>query len=956
MTNRGQLFLQQSYVDAWNEYAYILNHPSAVGWDHVIITASSEEQAQAYRLQLDERLAQARLPGSARYAVVPDPQNKRVGSGGATLNILSWLSAQGVRFSSERILVIHSGGDAKRVPQYSALGKLFSPVPRLLPDGRRSTLFDELIIALCGMPARMNCGMVVASGDVLLLFNALQIDLEGHSAAAISISEDVQTGQRHGVFLAGEGAVRRFLHKKEEAILRACGAVNAQGKVDIDTGLIWMHGDVLGALADMIAQEPPERFVNERVRLSFYGDFLYPLAEEATLQDYLAEEAEGVPGGELTHCRRRLWEVLRRYRMNLIRLSPAQFIHFGTTAELLRLVTDGAQAYAHLGWNARVLTNAGAGDFSANNAYIAPGAQIGSGSYVEDSRVGARARVGRGCILSNVWMEEGDVPDGTVLSGVRLRNGRCVVRRFAVSDNPKEDIGRTSCAGQGAGDLWAAPLYGDGADWPEALAAGGGSHSLSSSFQDADARAMLQEQRRLEDEIRCARAMDGMARRTSGQEWLAELGNGDALERQTKRLLDAAPAAPFGQKMRIYACAAAIARNKGLPEGALLESCYATVRDMIEHTALEPGEARFVREEAVSSLPLRVNFGGTWSDTPPYCLERGGDVLAAPVLLRGQRPVQTVARRTDEPVIVLESLDQRVAAVFEDCRDLRPRMDPYDPHALCKAALSVAGFLPPEDGDLRAHLTRMGGGLCLAVSASAPKGSGLGTSSVLALSCLQALLAITGREASAQELATGVLRIEQLMGAGGGWQDQCGVLFPGLHIVRTRPGNLQVFQNDPVRMDPATQRAFQERHVLVFSGQRRMARNILREVVVRYLMDEEHCADVIYEKRRLADIQRFELEKGNIDAFGALLTEQFRLSKRLEAACTNTCIEQIFDSCDDLICGRYVCGAGGGGFLQMLLRQGVPKAALHERLSEVFGDCGVQAWDSSIVFDFTNGQ
>ena len=84
------------------------------------------------------------------------------------------------------MLVIHSGGDSKRVPQYSALGKLFSPVPHELPNGRSSTLFDEFMICMSSVPSRIREGMVLLSGDVLLLFNPLQIDYNNVGAAAIS--------------------------------------------------------------------------------------------------------------------------------------------------------------------------------------------------------------------------------------------------------------------------------------------------------------------------------------------------------------------------------------------------------------------------------------------------------------------------------------------------------------------------------------------------------------------------------------------------------------------------------------------------------------------------------------------------------------------------------------------------------------------------------------------------
>lgn len=43
--------------------------------------------------------------------------------------------------------------------------------------------------------------MLTLSGDVMLLFNALQLDFQYNGAAAISIKESVETGKDHGVFL-----------------------------------------------------------------------------------------------------------------------------------------------------------------------------------------------------------------------------------------------------------------------------------------------------------------------------------------------------------------------------------------------------------------------------------------------------------------------------------------------------------------------------------------------------------------------------------------------------------------------------------------------------------------------------------------------------------------------------------------------------------------------------------
>jgi len=63
-------------------------------WDAVVVTAASASQARVYVAQLDGLHERGQLPGGrARYAVVPDPAGPRVGSGGATLNVMLYLQA-----------------------------------------------------------------------------------------------------------------------------------------------------------------------------------------------------------------------------------------------------------------------------------------------------------------------------------------------------------------------------------------------------------------------------------------------------------------------------------------------------------------------------------------------------------------------------------------------------------------------------------------------------------------------------------------------------------------------------------------------------------------------------------------------------------------------------------------------------------------------------------------------
>ena len=296
------LFLSQSYQDAWDDYARSLKKEGFARWDYIVLTASNEEQAEGFHAQIALRQKEKLLPSQTRFLILPDPDGKRVGSGGATLNVLRAIAeAEGTGdFTGKKILVIHSGGDSKRVPQYSAMGKLFSPVPHELPDGRTSTLFDEFMAEMSGVAGRIREGMVLLSGDVLLLFNSLQIDFPGRGAAAVSFKENVEIGKNHGVFLMGEdGNVAKFLHKQTTESLRAQGAVNEQDSVDIDTGMVIFSPEILNGLYSLISRqgifdkEKYDTYVNETVRLSLYGDFLYPLAGESTLEAFYEEKPEG---------------------------------------------------------------------------------------------------------------------------------------------------------------------------------------------------------------------------------------------------------------------------------------------------------------------------------------------------------------------------------------------------------------------------------------------------------------------------------------------------------------------------------------------------------------------------------------------------------------------------------------------------------------------------------------
>lgn len=967
MTNIS-LYLSQSYQDAWGDYQRSLKNPDFPVWDYVILTASNEHQAHGFRMQLESR--RTYLPAKTRYAVIPDEGDVRVGSGGATLSVLKYLRENEKSFENLRVLVIHSGGDSKRVPQYSALGKLFSPVPHCLPDGRSSTLFDEFIIAMSAVPGRIREGMLLLSGDVLLLFNPLLIDWGGKGAAVISFKENVETGKDHGVYLRGDdGNVDRFLHKQSIETLKEVGAVNNSGDVDIDTGTVLFGVDVLNALYSLIStdgvfdNEKYKAFVNDTVRLSLYGDFQYPMASDSTLEQYYNETPEGDHSPKLHECRKALWGTLRSFRMKLLRLAPAKFIHFGTTREILALMNTGVDDYKDLGWD-RVV-NSSMDKCAGYDSVLDPNALIGEGSYLEVSYVHKDARVGNNCLLSYIDILDEAIPDNVVIHGLKQSDGNFVCRIYGVDDNPKENrlFGREL-----KGDLWEegdahilwnACIYPEKKTIKEALGAALDLYeniindrkpehgkSMAAGFNDADPEAVLAWDKHMSELVAMNNVAGLIERRVPAAKVhlkapLSEIQKG-WLEGRLKR-------ADYGQAMRLHYYI-----GSALQDEAEIGKAFSSLSDAILQSTLEGlkenTNARISLEEHTVRLPLRVNFGGGWSDTPPYCNDNGGTVLNVAIVLNGERPVCVTLRRISEHKIIFESADMDVHAEYDSIASLQSVGDPFDSFVLQKSALLACGVIPSKGGDLDEILTRLGGGIWMDTEVTGvPKGSGLGTSSILAAACVKALFEFLAIPHDEDDIYSHVLCMEQIMSTGGGWQDQVGGVTDGIKYITSRPGIKQEIKVQHIEMDRKAKEELNNRFALIYTGQRRLARNLLRDVVGRYIGNEPDTLYVLNEIQRNATLQRFELERGNIDEFAKLLSRHWELSKMLDAGSTNTLIDQIFDACDDLLSGKMICGAGGGGFLQVIMKAGVGRDDLEKRLKSVFADTDIGVWDCELV-------
>jgi hypothetical protein len=111
---------------------------------------------------------------------------------------------------------------------------------------------------------------------------------------------------------------------------------------------------------------------------------------------------------------------------------------------------------------------------------------------------------------------------------------------------------------------------------------------------------------------------------------------------------------------------------------------------------------------------------------------------------------------------VVEPNQQGYDARFTVCRI--PRNSTYRWLALPRVSLGVA---------LR---QRLGGGVCVVCVSDLPAGSGMGGSSILAAAVLCCLGDLLGLNSSQEGLVYQVSQVEQILTAGGGWQDQVSVV------------------------------------------------------------------------------------------------------------------------------------------------------------------------------------
>ena len=359
---------------------------------------------------------------------------------------------------------------------------------------------------------------------------------------------------------------------------------------------------------------------------------------------------------------------------------------------------------------------------------------------------------------------------------------------------------------------------------------------------------------------------------------------------------------------------------------------------------LEPGaSARSLRRSVKldqivwARSPVRLDLAGGWTDTPPFTLREGGEVVNVAVNLNDQPPIQVFCRPTTERTVRVHSIDLGVGETISHFAQLEAYNRPGSPFALPKAALCLLGFTAQQSGGepLENVLQKMGCGLEITLLSAVPKGSGLGTSSILAATILGALERFFGLEVRRDELFRQVLQMEQMLTTGGGWQDQIGGIVGGVKYISTMPGlrpSPNVFQLDP-HVFEATECA--DRFTLYYTGITRLAKNILQEVVDRVnSMEPAYLFSLRYLKQ-LARSAREAISQRDLDELGRVLAASWEENKLIHPSTSNEEVDTLLCTVGGLYSSMKLLGAGGGGFALFLSSSTDSALQLRDRLGAI---------------------
>ena len=904
------------------------------------------------------------LEGRPRPAwfATSDPPGSNLGSGAGTANLLAdaWRgTAPDESFPawlrSSRKLIIHGGGQSRRLPAYAATGKLLLPVPVI--RWSRGQRLDQTLLELQlpeyeralahASPASV---AMVASGDVLLRLGRDLPPFPEVDVLGLGMWVMPQTAKDFGVFFSPRERPTELAFFLQKPAAERIRELATDYLALVDTGM-WLLS---------------ERAVEVLMRRSGW-------------------RGDGFGGGRPTP-----YELYGRFGLGLgttpgevdpevnalscavVALPDAEFHHVGTSRQLV----ESTSAIQN-----QVLDGTRLG---------LTGARLHPDVYQQNTRFDVPLQLERNHTL---WVENSVVPAsweltyGHVLTGVpenawalHLGPGVCLdvvpvdeddwcVRPYGIDDPFRGAVGDAATRWLGASaqawfaargiapeaagvdprtDLQEARLFpvlhpsgldGDLVDW---MCAGQPVDRPDLAKRWCEARRLAAQDigeqvnlRRLYGQRRALRqaALEPLLRHAR-QSVFFRLDLESTAELYAAGDLPVPPPEPTSANRLepLHAVhdemfRSAVIRRRGQPGWERHEAnAFGLLRELIADEArlspVEPRRAVLDDQIVWGRSPARLDLAGGWTDTPPYCIEYGGQVVNAAVDLNGQPPIQAFAKLCPRPEIVLRSIDLGVEQRIRTWEELDSFAQPGSDFGLAKGALALAGFLPrfhaqPVFGSLRDQLVGFGGGIELSMLCAVPKGSGLGTSSILAATLLATLGDLCGLHWDRTVIFSRTLTLEQLLTTGGGWQDQAGGLFRGIKLIETAPG---LAQRPALRWLPDQLLGPDHANatvLLYYTGLTRLAKSILGEIVRGIFLNSPSRIRTLQEIGVNAVRAGDAIQRCDYGELTAVIDQSWRLNQRLDAGTNTPEVQAILDAAGPGLAAAKLLGAGGGGYLLM---------------------------------------
>ena len=853
------------------------------------------------------------------YFCTCDPEGHRIGSGGGS----AWLLMEAFRqsrkaqfdewLSSEKRILLHAGGQSRRLPSYAPSGKILTPIPVFRWERGQRLSQDLMSLQLPLYEQMMNMApkglnTMIVSGDVLIRTNQPLGPVPQADVVVYGLWLDASVAKNHGVFVSDRRTPQVLKQMLQKPSVEELHQLQKNHYYLTDIG-VWILSDRAIRLLMNRCMEGDASANSQIKYYDLYSDFGRSLGTEPLIDD-----AE-----------------IKSLSVAVVPLAGGEFYHFGTSREMIsstvilqNLVSDQRQIMHHdLKPHPSIFVQNALLDvsFSAENQNI----------WIENSHIGKRWKLTSENIVTGVPRNDWQITlaPGQCLDIVPVGDDRFAVRPYHIDDRfdgAEQQRRQFPVLAYNEIEPWLqanlSPHPSDIIPHPSALF----------SAEEISAEANLA--RLFEQRVDFRKTNWSAIARNWHHSVFYQLDLDDAAH-EFKRYGIPMPAPLEDDAPLMVRIHDAMFRGNSDEAFGLLR------QGLTERVLAEPQQPQMsvMQDQIVwGRSPVRIDIAGGWTDTPPYCLLEGGNVVNLAIELNGQPPLQAYVKPCAEPRIILRSIDLGASEVVETYEQLQQFNKVGSPFSIPKAALALAGFLPQFSVNrypsLKAQLEAFGCGIELTLLSAIPAGSGLGTSSILAATVLGAVSDFCSLAWDKNEIGRRTLVLEQLLTTGGGWQDQFGGVLGGVKLLQTQSGFDQAPLARWLPTDLYVQPEYQQCHLLYYTGITRTAKQILAEIVRRMFLNNGEQLRLLRQMKEHTMMMYDAIQRQDFVQMGSLVRRTWEQNQLLDSGTNPEQVRRLTDLIDDLCLGYKLPGAGGGGYLYMVAKSPEAAARIRRILTE----------------------